>query len=57
MNSCVEKVVSKKDNQNRIDDYSSIFTQVTNLWRVEPSSQDFILKKKFAEIARQLLKT
>jgi hypothetical protein len=51
----VEKVTQKGDKQDRIDDYSRIFTQVTNLWRVEPSSQEFVLNKKFARIACQLL--
>jgi hypothetical protein len=34
MNQTVEKVASQGDKQDRIDDYSNIFTQVTNLWRV-----------------------
>ena len=29
----VTEISQKQDKQSRIDDYSDIFTQVTNLWR------------------------
>jgi ectoine hydroxylase-related dioxygenase (phytanoyl-CoA dioxygenase family) len=51
----VQAVAQVGDKQQRIDDYSSIFTQVTNLWRVRPDTQQFILSQKFASIASQLL--
>ena len=51
----MERVSSKGDKQNRIDDYSKIFTQVTNLWKIEPSSREFIFNKKFAQIACKLM--
>lgn len=54
-NQTVHKVSSTGDRQQRIDDYSNIFTQVTNLWRIESNTRDFILNKKFAQIAAQLL--
>lgn len=55
MNEAVDKVTHVGDKQKRIDDYSNIFTQVTNLWQVEPATQSFVLNKYFADIARQLL--
>lgn len=55
MNAAVEKVTHEDDKQKRIDDYSNIFTQVTNLWQVQPATQSFVLSGYFADIARQLL--
>lgn len=55
MNETVDRIASQGDKQNRIDDYSNFFTQVTNLWQVEPKSRSFVLNRKFADIARQLL--
>lgn len=51
----VQKVTNKQDKQQRIDDYSKILTQVTNIWKIEPKSHSFILNKKFGEIAKQLM--
>ena len=55
MNDAVSKVASQGDKQSRIDDYSSIFTQVTNLWKVDPASQAFVLNSRFGNIAKKLL--
>lgn len=55
MKEAVDRVAQTGDKQERIDDYSSIFTQVTNLWRVEPAARPFVLNPLFADIARQLL--
>lgn len=43
----INEVKEKGDKQQRIDDYSSIFTQVTNIWRLDPVAAEFILCKKF----------
>lgn len=43
MNKAIDEVSGKGDKQERIDDYSSIFTQVTNIWRVSPETSYFIL--------------
>jgi len=48
MNMAVEKKKSEGDSQGRIDDYSQIFTQVTNLWQIDPNSRTFVLNKRFA---------
>lgn len=55
MVSTVTRKTEEGDKQNRIDDYSNFFTQVTNLWLVEPKTQPFILKNVFGNIAKQLL--
>lgn len=55
MNAAIDKVKSTGDKQQRIDDYSNIFTQVTNIWKVDPSTADFILNKRFGQIAADLL--
>jgi hypothetical protein len=55
MNETVEMVAGKGDKQNRIDDYSNYFTQVTNIWKVQPKTAPFILQSKFGTIAKQLL--
>ena len=55
MNEAIDQVNQKGDKQQRIDDYSSIFTQVTNIWRVDPETKDFIFSKVFGDIAAQLL--
>lgn len=34
MNETVRKKAEEGDKQNRIDDYSNYFTQVTNIWKV-----------------------
>ena len=39
----INKIVAEGDKQKRIDDYSSIFTQVTNLWKLDPRVQFFVL--------------
>ena len=53
MDETVEKL--NGNNQDRIDDYSQIFTQVTNIWKLEPKATEFVLNKKFGEIAKRLL--
>ena len=55
MNEAIDKIKTKGDIQDRIDDYSNIFTQVTNIWRVNPETKDFILSRVFGDIAAQLL--
>ena len=39
----INNIVAEGDKQKRIDDYSSIFTQVTNLWKLDPRVQFFVL--------------
>lgn len=45
----------KHDPQGRIDDYSKLFTQVTNVWRVSEAAKQIVFSKRFAEVAARLL--
>jgi len=51
----VDRVASEKDAQGRISDYSKMFTQVTNVWRMDEGVRSFILAKRFAGIAAALM--
>jgi ectoine hydroxylase-related dioxygenase (phytanoyl-CoA dioxygenase family) len=41
--------------QGRIDDYSKLFTQVTNIWRLNAAAKEIVFSRRFAEVAAQLL--
>lgn len=41
--------------QGRIDDYSKLFTQVTNVWRMSEAAREIVFSRRFAEVAAQLL--
>lgn len=51
----VDDVVRKQDTQGRLEDYSSLFTQVTNVWRKNEQVREFIFARRFAEIAANLM--
>jgi ectoine hydroxylase-related dioxygenase (phytanoyl-CoA dioxygenase family) len=51
----VGEVVRQQDTQGRIEDYSSLFTQVTNVWRKSVEVSQFIAAKRFAKIAADLM--
>ncbi len=53
--SAIEAVVAKRDSQGRTDDYSSFFTQVSNVWRINDELRSFILARRFAKIAADLM--
>lgn len=53
--SVVEEVVRKRDTQGRIEDYSNLFTQVTNVWRMDEEVRRFIVARRFAKIAADLM--
>jgi ectoine hydroxylase-related dioxygenase (phytanoyl-CoA dioxygenase family) len=48
-------VAAKKDTQGRVDDYSSLFTQVTNIWRLSAPVRAFVCAERFAGIAAGLM--
>ncbi len=50
-----DETTLRKDTQGRISDYSAMFTQVTNVWRKNPEVQSFILAKRFARLAAELM--
>ncbi len=51
----VDDVAQKKNTQGRISDYSTLFTQVTNVWRLNDIVRAFILAKRFAGLAAELM--
>jgi ectoine hydroxylase-related dioxygenase (phytanoyl-CoA dioxygenase family) len=53
----IEDVVQsvKHDPQGRIDDYSKLFTQVTNVWRISDAAREIVFSRRFAEVAAELL--
>ncbi|HEV8659237.1 MAG TPA: phytanoyl-CoA dioxygenase family protein [Thermoanaerobaculia bacterium] len=53
--SVVEDVARRHENQGRIDDYSKLFTQVTNVWRLNDAARRIVFSKRFAAVAAELL--
>lgn len=53
----VADIAARDDNQGRIDDYSKLFTQVTNIWRVNEPARQVVFNRRWASIAAQLLGT
>jgi ectoine hydroxylase-related dioxygenase (phytanoyl-CoA dioxygenase family) len=51
----VDDVVRQKNTQGRISDYGAMFTQVTNVWRMNETVRAFVLAKRFAGIAARLM--
>jgi hypothetical protein len=45
----------KDDPQGRIDDYSRLFTQVTNIWRFDDAARRIVFDRRFASVASRLL--
>jgi len=45
----------KDERQGRIDDYSKLFNQVTNIWRLSEAAREIVFNRRFAEIAAKLL--
>ena len=43
------------DAQGRIDDYSKLFTQVTNVWRIDDDARAIVFDPRFARVAAELL--
>lgn len=51
----VDAVAARGDRQGRIDDYNSLFTQVTNAWRLGEAVRRFVCAERFAGVAARLL--
>lgn len=51
----VDEVARTKDTQGRITDYGKMFTQVSNVWRMNEQVRQFIFAKRFAKIAADLM--
>jgi hypothetical protein len=53
--SAVQHVTSQRDTQGRIDDYSKLFLQVTNIWRLSEPARRLVCSRRFAGVAAALL--
>ncbi|HEY9166559.1 MAG TPA: phytanoyl-CoA dioxygenase family protein [Candidatus Kryptonia bacterium] len=51
----VRKMTEKNDRQGRLDDYTKLFLQVTNAWRLDGRIAKFVFQEKFAKIAAGLI--
>ncbi len=51
----VDEVARQRNTQGRIDDYSKLFTQVTNVWRLSESARRIVFSRRFAGVAAGLL--
>lgn len=51
----VHEISARQDPQGRIDDYSKLFTQVTNIWRADQEARRIVFDRHFAEVAAALL--
>jgi ectoine hydroxylase-related dioxygenase (phytanoyl-CoA dioxygenase family) len=43
------------ETQGRIDDYSKLFTQVTNIWRISEAAERIVFNRNFARVAAEIL--
>jgi ectoine hydroxylase-related dioxygenase (phytanoyl-CoA dioxygenase family) len=53
--SALDAVTAARDPQGRLDDYGRLFTQVTNLWRLDDAVRAFVLSRRFAGVAARLM--
>ena len=53
----VAEVSARAGRQGRIDDYSRLFTQVTNIWREDDEARRIVFDPRFARVAAELLGT
>ena len=51
----IARVAGSGDRQGRLDDYGSLFTQVTNAWRIDDEVRRFVFSRRFARVAAELL--
>jgi ectoine hydroxylase-related dioxygenase (phytanoyl-CoA dioxygenase family) len=51
----VDSVQRRADPQGRLDDYSRLFTQVTNAWRLSEPVRRFVCARRFAQVAARLM--
>ena len=60
MRPVIQRVVAqmrdRKDPQGRIDDYSALFDQVTNVWRLADDAREIVFDRRLARAAAELLR-
>lgn len=50
-----DEAARTRNASGRVSGYASMFTQVTNLWRMDATARAFVFGKRFARIAAELL--
>ncbi len=51
----VAEMTRAQNAQGRITDYGAMFTQVTNVWRLNEMAKQFVFARRFAKIAAELM--
>jgi ectoine hydroxylase-related dioxygenase (phytanoyl-CoA dioxygenase family) len=51
----VEEFARKRETQGRTEDYSKLFVQVTNVWRLSEQIRSFVFATRFARVAAALM--
>lgn len=51
----VEEFARTKETQGRTEDYSKLFVQVTNVWRLSERIRRFVFAERFARVAAELM--
>lgn len=51
----VEEFARKRETQGRTEDYSKLFVQVTNVWRLSEQIRRFVFATRFARVAAELM--
>ncbi|MGB6648498.1 MAG: phytanoyl-CoA dioxygenase family protein [Bacteroidota bacterium] len=51
----LQEILSRQDSQGRIEEYSALFQQVTNVWRMSETAKRFVFARRFAKIAADLM--
>jgi len=51
----LREVSENKESQGRLEEYSRLFVQVTNVWKLNDHVRRFVLAKRFASVAARLM--
>jgi len=51
----LSQAASRRDSQGRLEDYSRLFQQVTNVWKMSETVRTFVFAKRFARLAAELM--
>ena len=51
----LKEILARQDSQGRIEEYSTLFRQVTNAWRMNETAKRFVFARRFAKIAADLM--
>ena len=51
----VDAIAQKNERQGRIEDYNTLFRQVTNVWQIDERLRSLVFASRFARIAAELM--